>query len=83
MNFLRKRLSTVKIGHSVSSKGMWPSRNNLKAIAKYPEPMMYTAIKGFIGLMGTTGALLRTLQKSQTLCMNMGGVTQPRKRKSR
>ena len=37
-------------GHSVSSKGVWPSRDNLKAIAKYPEPMMYTAIKSFIGL---------------------------------
>ena len=31
---------------------MWPSRDNLKAIAKYPEPMMYTATKGFIGLTG-------------------------------
>ena len=31
---------------------MWPSRDNLKVIAKYPEPMMYTAIKGFIGLIG-------------------------------
>ena len=40
------------MGHSVSSKGVWPSRDNLKAIAKYPEPMMYTAIKGFIRLMG-------------------------------
>ena len=40
------------LGHSVSSKGVWPSRDNVKAIAKYPEPMMYTAIKGFIGLIG-------------------------------
>ena len=31
---------------------MWPSRDNLKAMAKYPKPMMYTTIKGFIGLMG-------------------------------
>ena len=31
---------------------MWPNSNNLKAITKYPEPTMYTAIKGFIGLMG-------------------------------
>ena len=29
-----------------------PSRDNLKAIAKYPEPMTYTAIKGFVGLAG-------------------------------
>ena len=38
------------LGHSVSSKGVWPSRDNLKAITKYPEPTMYTAIKDFIGL---------------------------------
>ena len=40
------------LGHSVSSKGVWPSRNNLKAIAKYLEPTMYTSIKGFIRLNG-------------------------------
>ena len=40
------------LGHSVSLKGVWPSRDNLKAIAKYPEPTMYTAIKGFIRLVG-------------------------------
>ena len=38
------------LGHSVSSKGMWPSRDNLKAISKYPKPTMYMAIKGFIRL---------------------------------
>ena len=31
---------------------MWPSRDNLKAIAKYPEPTTYTAIKGFVGMVG-------------------------------
>ena len=31
---------------------MWPSRDNLKAITKYPKPMTYTTIKGFIGLIG-------------------------------
>ena len=40
------------LGHSVSSKGVWPSRNKLKAIAKYPKPTMYTAIKGFVRLVG-------------------------------
>ena len=40
------------LGHSVSSKGVWPSRNNLKAITKYPEPTTYTAIKGFVRLVG-------------------------------
>ena len=40
------------LGHSVSLKGVWPSRDNLKAIAKYPKPTKYTAIKGFIRLIG-------------------------------
>ena len=40
------------LGHSISLKGVWPSKDNLKAIAKYPKPMMYTAIKGFIDLIG-------------------------------
>ena len=40
------------LGHSVSSKGVWPNRDNLKAITKYPEPTMYMAIKGFVGLNG-------------------------------
>ena len=31
-------------------KGVWSSRDNLKAIAKYPKPTMYTATKGFVGL---------------------------------
>ena len=31
---------------------MWPSRDNLKAIAKYPELTTYTAIKGFVGMVG-------------------------------
>ena len=39
------------LGHSVSSKGVWPSRDDLRAITKYPKPMMYTAIKGFIQLL--------------------------------
>ena len=40
------------LGHSVLSKGVWPSRDNLKVIAKYPKPTTYTAIKGFVGLVG-------------------------------
>ena len=40
------------LGHNVLSKGVWPSRDNLKAIAKYPELTTYTAIKGFIRMVG-------------------------------
>ena len=53
LHWLKLKPSKCKyLGHSVSSKGMWPSRDNLKAIAKYPKPTVYTAIKGFIGLIG-------------------------------
>ena len=51
------------LGHSVSSKGVWPSRDNLKAIAKYPEPTMYTAIKGFIGLVGHYRCFIKDFAK--------------------
>ena len=51
------------LGHSVSLKGMWPSRDNLKAITKYPEPMMYTAIKGFIGLVGHYRCFIKDFAK--------------------
>ena len=40
------------LGHCVSSKGVWPSRDNLKAITKYPKPTMYITTKGFVGLVG-------------------------------
>ena len=59
------------LGHSVSSKGVWPSRDNLKAIAKYPEPTMYTAIKVSSDSWDTIDASLRTSQKLLKLCMSM------------
>ena len=40
------------LGHSVSAKRVWPSRDCLKAITKYLEPTIYTAIKGFVGMVG-------------------------------
>ena len=49
------------LGHSVSLKGVWPSRDNLKPIAKYPEPMMYTAIRVSLDSLGTINTSLRTL----------------------
>ena len=48
--FFKEKIEYLE--HSVSLKGVWLSRDNLKAIAKYPKPMMYVAIKGFIRLMG-------------------------------
>ena len=51
------------LGHSVSSKGVWPSRDNLMSITKYPKPTMYTAINGFIGLMGHYRCFIRDFTK--------------------
>ena len=51
------------LGHSVSLKGVWPSKDNLKAITKYPEPMMYTAITGFIRLIGHYRCFIKDLTK--------------------
>ena len=51
------------LGHSVSSKGVWPSRDNLKAITKYLEPMTYTAIKGFIRLVGHYRCFIKSFTK--------------------
>ena len=51
------------MGHSGSSKGVWPSRDNLRAIAKYPGPMMYTTIKGFNGLVGHCTCFIKDFAK--------------------
>ena len=51
------------LGHSVSLKGVWLSRDNLKTIAKYPESTMYTAIKGFIGLVGHYRCFMKDFTK--------------------
>ena len=67
------------LGHSVSLKGVWPSRDNLKAIAKYPEPTTYTAIKGICWTRRALQALY-TLPRLQTLCMNMPEGTLPEKK---
>ena len=42
---------------------MWPSRDNLKAITKYPEPTTYTIIKGLIGLIGHYRCFIKDFTK--------------------
>ena len=78
--FFRKKIEYF--GHSVSSKGMWPSRYNLKAITKYPKPTMYTAIRVSSDSLDTKDTSLMTSPKLQTPCMSMQEVTQPRKRRN-
>ena len=51
------------LGHSVSSKGVWPSRDNLKVIVKYPEPTTYTTIKGFAGMVGHYQCFIKDFAK--------------------
>ena len=51
------------LGHRVSLKAAWPSRNKLKAIAKYPEPTTYTAIKGFVGLVRHYRCLIKNFAR--------------------
>ena len=51
------------LGYSVLLKGVWPSRDNLKWIAKYPEPMTNTAIKGFVGMVGYYQCFIKDFAK--------------------
>ena len=51
------------LGHSVSSKGVWPSRDNYVVITKYPKPMTYTTIKGFVGLVGHYQCFIKDFAK--------------------
>ena len=40
------------LGHHVSAQGIWPSHDDLRAIAEYPELTTYTSICGFTGIIG-------------------------------
>ena len=59
--FFRQKIKYL--GHSFSLKGIWPSRDNLKVIAKYPEPTTYTAIKGFVGMVGHYQCFIKDFAK--------------------
>ena len=71
------------LGHSVSSKGVWPSRDNLKVIAKYPEPMTYTAIKGFVGLVGHYQRFFQDFAKKADLLHEYAHSDTAKKKKER
>ena len=38
--------------HHVSKEGIWPSKENLKAVAEFTQPQTYTKISAFLGLVG-------------------------------
>ena len=71
------------LGHSVSLKGVWPSRDNLKATTKYPEPTMYTAIKGFIGLGGHYRCFIKDFAKTMDLLHEYARGDTAKKKKER
>ena len=38
--------------HYVSKEGMWSSKDNLKAVAEFAQPLTYTEFLAFLGLVG-------------------------------
>ena len=40
------------LAHHVSKEGIWPSKENLKAVAEFTPPQTYTEIWAFLGLVG-------------------------------
>ena len=40
------------LAHHVSKDGVWPSKENLKAVAEFTPPWTYTEILAFLGLVG-------------------------------
>ena len=40
------------LAHHVSKEGIWPSKENLKAVAEFTPPQTYTEIQAFLGLVG-------------------------------
>ena len=40
------------LAYHVSKEGMWPSKENLKAVAEFALPWAYTEIQAFLALVG-------------------------------
>ena len=40
------------MAHHVSMKGVWASKENLKAVVEFAPPQTYTKIMAFLGLVG-------------------------------
>ena len=38
------------LAHHISKKGVWPSKENLKAVTEFAPPQTYTEIRAFLGL---------------------------------
>ena len=43
---------TNYLAHHVSKGGIWPSKENLKAVAEFAPPQTYTEIQAFLGSVG-------------------------------
>ena len=40
------------LAHHISKDGVWPSKENLKAVVEFTPPQSYTEISAFLGLVG-------------------------------
>ena len=40
------------LAYHVCKEGVWPSKENLKAVAEFAPPQTYTEIRAFLGLVG-------------------------------
>ena len=58
------------LAHHVSKEGVWPSKENLKAVAEFAPPQTYTEIWSLFGLGGTLQTdLLKVLHALHNLYM--------------
>ena len=48
--FFKSKINSL--AHHVSKDGIWPRRENLKAVAEFTPPWIYTDIQAFLGLVG-------------------------------
>lgn len=79
--FLRKEVAYL--GHVVTSEGVKPNPDKVRAIKKYPIPKTTKEIKGFLGLLGYYRKFIKDfaeLTKPLTKCLKKGAkidVTKP------
>lgn len=69
------KLETEFLGHVVSTEGVKPNPDKIKAIAKYPLPKTTTEIKRFLGLLGYYRKFIpdfARITKPMTQCLKKG-----------
>ena len=70
------------LAHHVSKEGIWPSKENLKAVAEFALPQTYTEIQAFLGLVGHYLWFIRGFaQEAQPLHEQLSGEGAGKKNK--